>query len=233
MIEFIDVKKEYIDPSSKKKTIKALDDVCFTVRKGEFVSLVGPSGAGKSTLIRCLIGEEKPDHGRILVADRDITELKSDQLPYYRRKIGVIFQDFKLLLHKTVYENISFALEVCDVEQNIIDDRVPKILEMVGLSERQNNYPNELSGGEKQRVSIARALVHFPAIVIADEPTGNLDPKNTWDVINILQKINKVGTIVLLATHDKEIVNTLQKRVVTMQNGKIICDQRCGRYIEL
>lgn len=233
MIECIDVSREYKDPNNKKKTIKALNEVCLTVKKGEFVSLVGPSGAGKSTLIRCIIGEEKPDHGRILVADRDITMLKHEQLPYYRRKIGVIFQDFKLLLHKTVYENISFALEVCEVEQKIINERVPKILEMVGLNERQNNYPNELSGGEKQRVSIARALVHFPALVIADEPTGNLDPKNTWEVINILQKINRVGTIVLLATHDKDIVNTLQKRVVTMNDGKIVCDQKCGRYIEL
>lgn len=232
MIELIDVTKDYKDPNHKGKNIKALDDICLTIKKGEFVSLVGHSGAGKSTLIRLLIAEEKPSKGRILVADRDITELTHDQLPYYRRKIGVIFQDFKLLEHKTVYENISFALEVCDFEQNIINERVPKILKMVGLSERQNNYPNELSGGEKQRVAIARALIHFPAIVIADEPTGNLDPKNTWEVINILEKINRAGAIVILATHDKEIINSINKRVLTLKNGKIISDHLTGRYID-
>lgn len=232
MIEFIDVTKTYDQPQKKGKKIKALDDMCLNIKQGEFVCLVGPSGAGKSTLIKVLICEEKPDSGRILVADRDIAKLKRSQFPYYRRKIGVIFQDFKLLENKTVYENIAFALEVCEVRQSIINDRVPKILEMVGLSERQNNYPDELSGGEKQRVAIARSLVHSPQVVVADEPTGNLDPKNTWEVLSILEKINRSGSIVILATHDKEIVNKLKKRVITVKNGKIVSDQKHGKYIE-
>lgn len=232
MIEFIDITKTYNDSKQKGKQIRALDEVCFVIKQGEFVCLVGPSGAGKSTLIKILICEEKPSSGRILIADRDIFKLKRTQFPYYRRKIGVIFQDFKLLEQKTVYENIAFALEVCEVKQSIIDDRVPKILDMVGLSERQNNYPDELSGGEKQRVAIARSLVHSPQIVVADEPTGNLDPKNTWEVLDILEKINRAGSIVMLATHDKEIVNKLKKRVITIKNGKIISDQKHGRYID-
>lgn len=232
MIEFIDVTKTYTDPKKKGKKIKALDEICLTIKQGEFICLVGPSGAGKSTLIKALICEERPNSGRVLVADRDITKLKTNELPYYRRKIGVIFQDFKLLAHKTVYENIAFALEVCEVRQKVINDRVPKILEMVGLSERQNNYPDELSGGEKQRVAIARSLVHSPEIVVADEPTGNLDPQNTREVLDILDKINRSGSIVILATHDKEIVNKLKKRVITIKNGKIISDQKHGRYID-
>lgn len=232
MIELIDVTKEYQHPKDKSKKICALNEICLNVKDGEFVCLVGPSGAGKSTLIRLLICEEKPSAGRILVADRDIGTFKRNQLPYYRRNLGVIFQDFKLLLHKTVHENIAFALEVCEIDQKIINDRVAKILEMVGLSERSDNYPHELSGGEQQRVSIARSLVHSPKIVIADEPTGNLDPENTWDVIEILEKINQAGSIVLLATHDKEIVNKLKKRVITIKDGKIISDQRIGKYID-
>jgi cell division transport system ATP-binding protein len=232
MIEFIDVTKEYGKNKAKDKKIKALDEVCLHVKQGEFICLVGPSGAGKSTLIKLLICEEKPNSGRILVFDRDITKFKRTDLPYYRRKLGVIFQDFKLLEHKTVYENIAFALEACEIKQKVIDDRVPKILDMVGLTARQNNYPDELSGGEKQRVAIARSLVHSPTIVVADEPTGNLDPKNTWEILEILEKINHSGSIVILATHDKEIVNHLKKRVVTVKDGKIISDQKNGKYID-
>lgn len=232
MIELIDVTKEYEHPKKKGQKIRALDEICLNIKKGEFVCLVGPSGAGKSTLIRLLICEENPTSGRILVADRDIVKIKRNQLPYYRRKLGVIFQDFKLLPHKTVYENIAFALEVCDVDQAVIDSRVPKILEMVGLSERADNFPHELSGGEQQRVSIARSLVHSPQIVIADEPTGNLDPENTWDVIEILEKINRAGSVVILATHNKEIVDKIKKRVITIKSGKIISDQRIGKYID-
>lgn len=232
MIEFIDVTKEYADPNNKGQTIKALDEVCLTIKQGEFVCLVGSSGAGKSTLIKNLICEEKPNSGKILVFDRDITKLKNAELPFYRRKLGVIFQDFKLLEHKTVYENIAFALEVCEVRDEIIKDRVPKILQMVGLSERQNNYPDELSGGEQQRVAIARSLVHSPAIVVADEPTGNLDPKNTDDVIDILEKINQAGAIVILATHDKEIVNRLHRRVIVIKDGKVVSDQKTGKYVD-
>lgn len=232
MIEFIDVTKGYPDPKDKRKNLYALDNVSFDIKEGEFVCLVGPSGAGKSTLIKLLICEEEITSGRILVAGRDITLLKKDQLPYYRRKVGVIFQDFKLLEHKTVYENVAFALEVCEVDQKTIDERVPKILDMVGLSKRRDNYPNELSGGEKQRVAIARSLIHSPAIVVADEPTGNLDPKNTKEVVDILEKVNASGTIVIIATHDKEIVDGLKRRVVTLRDGKVYSDQKNGKYIE-
>ncbi len=232
MIEFIDVTKEYSDPNNKGHNIKALDEVCLTIKQGEFVCLVGSSGAGKSTLIKNLICEEKPNSGKILVFDRDITKLKNAELPFYRRKLGVIFQDFKLLEHKTVYENIAFALEVCEVRDEIIKDRVPKILQMVGLSEKENNFPDELSGGEQQRVAIARSLVHSPAVVVADEPTGNLDPKNTDDVIDVLEKINQAGAIVILATHDKAIVNRLRRRVVVIKNGKVISDQKTGKYLD-
>ncbi|OGD67518.1 cell division ATP-binding protein FtsE, partial [Candidatus Berkelbacteria bacterium RIFCSPHIGHO2_12_FULL_36_9] len=183
------------------------------------------------TLIRLLLCEEKPTEGKIYVAGRDITKLKTNELPYYRRKIGVIFQDYKLLPHKTVFENISFALEVCEVDQKVIKERVPKILDLVGLTERAKNYPHELSGGEKQRVTIARALVHSPKILIADEPTGNLDPINTRDIIKILNRVNESGTLVLLATHNKEVVDKIKRRVISMKHGRIIGDQKIGRYV--
>lgn len=232
MIEFIDTTKEYDDPKDKNKKIRALDEVCLTIKQSDFVFLVGASGAGKSTLIKMLICDDKPTGGRILVADRDITQIKSEQIPYYRRKIGVIFQDFKLLEHKTVYENIAFALEVCEVRDEIIRQRVPKILDMVGLSDRSYNYPDELSGGEQQRVAIARSLVHSPQIVVADEPTGNLDPQNTKEVLAIVEKINKAGATIIFATHDKEIVNDMRRRVITMRKGRIISDQKHGTYLE-
>jgi cell division transport system ATP-binding protein len=210
---------------------KALENVTFTIKKGEFVSLVGPSGAGKSTLIRLILCEEKPTQGNIFVADRDITLLKPRELPFYRRKIGVIFQDYKLLPHKTVWENVAFALEVCDVEDYEIKNRVPKILSLVGLSNKHKNYPDELSGGERQRVAIARALVHNPKILIADEPTGNLDPVNTWEIMEILHRVNMSGTMILLATHNKEVVDRIRKRVISMKKGKIVGDQKIGKYI--
>lgn len=211
--------------------IRALDNVSFRVKRGEFASLVGPSGAGKSTLIRLLLCEEEPTEGKIFVAGRDITKLKAQELPYYRRKIGVIFQDYKLLPHKTVYENIAFALEVCEVNQKEIEERVSRILDLVGLTARKDNYPHELSGGEKQRVAIARALVHSPKILIADEPTGNLDPLNTWEIIDILNRVNRAGTLVLLATHNKEVVDRIKKRVISMKKGRIIGDQKIGKYL--
>lgn len=210
---------------------KALDNVSFSIKKGEFVSLVGPSGAGKSTLIRLILCEEKPTQGNIFVADRDITLLKPRDLPFYRRKIGVIFQDYKLLPHKTVWENVAFALEVCDVEDIEIKNRVPKILSLVGLSAKLKNYPDELSGGERQRVAIARALVHNPKILIADEPTGNLDPVNTWEIMEILHRVNMSGTMVLLATHNKEVVDRIRKRVISMKKGRVVGDQKIGKYI--
>lgn len=225
MIEFKNVTKDY------GKTVHALKNIDLAIERGEFVTLVGPSGAGKSTIIRLLTREELPTSGEIIVAGRDIVKLRSKELPYYRRKVGVIFQDFKLLRQKTVAENVAYALEVSDAPPDEISRKVPLILDLVGLSHRMKNYPNELSGGERQRVSIARALIHTPKILIADEPTGNLDPVNTWEIIELLFKINKRGTIVILATHDREVVNALQKRVVTLKDGVIISDQEKGKYI--
>jgi len=225
MIEFQHVTKKY------GKDIVAVDDVTFKIGAREFVALVGPSGAGKSTLIKMLTREEEPTSGRILVADRDIFQLKERELPYYRRKVGVVFQDFKLLSRKTIYENVAFALEVAGVLPSVIKKRVNEMLVLVGLENRATALAEELSGGEKQRVSIARALVHEPKLLIADEPTGNLDPVNSWEIIELLFKINKQGTIVLLATHDKEIVDAIHKRVITMKDGKVIGDKEDGKYI--
>jgi cell division transport system ATP-binding protein len=225
MIEFKNISKVY------GKNIWALKNISFRIERGEFVTIVGPSGAGKSTLIRLLICEERPTSGEIYVAGREITHLSRRELPFYRRKIGVIFQDFKLLPQKTVAENVAFALEVSDASPGEIARKVPLILDLVGLSNRMSNKPDELSGGEKQRVSIARALVHTPKILIADEPTGNLDPLSTWEIIELLFKINKRGTTVILATHDKEIVDTLNKRVITIKNGQLVSDQQKGKYI--
>ncbi len=224
VIEFQGVSKKY------SANIEAIHDVSFNILIGEFISLVGPSGAGKSTLIRLLTCEERPTSGKILVAGRDIAELKKKELPFFRRKVGVIFQDFKLLPKKTVYENVAFALEVCDTPDLEIKEKVPKIIDLVGLTRRAFSFTEELSGGEKQRVSIARALVHNPKLLIADEPTGNLDPVSTWEIIELLFKINKQGTIVLLATHDKEVVDSLQKRVIAMKEGRIVSDQQRGKY---
>lgn len=225
IIDFENVTMEYTH------SVVAVDHVSFKIGLGEFVSLVGPSGAGKSTLIRMLTREELPTSGRIYVAGRDITTLKTRELPYFRRKVGIIFQDFKLLPKKTVFENIAFALEVAGVSNEEINDRVSKMIEIVGLTKRAKALSEELSGGEKQRVSIARALIHQPKILIADEPTGNLDPVTTWEIIELLFKINRQGTIVLLATHDKEVVDALQRRVITMRDGKIVGDAMHGKYI--
>lgn len=212
-------------------SIVALESIDLKIGRGEFVSLVGPSGAGKSTIIRLLIGEERPSTGRIFVAGRDITVLRQNELPFYRRKIGVVFQDFKLLMQKTVYENVAFALEVADISPEEIARRVPKILELVGMGGRFDNFPNELSGGERQRVAIARAMVHSPKILIADEPTGNLDPQNTAEIIELLQRINAAGCIVILATHNKEVVNELRRRVILIRAGKVMSDQKVGQYV--
>lgn len=224
LVEFRDVVKTY-------ENHIALDHVSLKLYKGEFLSLVGPSGAGKSTLIKCVTLEERPEEGRIIVAGRDITLLRSRELPYYRRKVGIVFQDFKLLPAKTVQENVAFALEVSNVPNKEIKQRVQVMLETVGMYSKKDNFPNELSGGEQQRIAIARALVHDPKILIADEPTGNLDPVNTWEIIELLFKINKAGTMVILATHDREIVDALKKRVVTLRAGKIVSDQEKGTYL--
>lgn len=209
---------------------RILDGVDLKIMPGEFVILVGPSGAGKSTLIKLLIREEKPQKGAVRIAGRDITRLKPHELPFLRRNIGIVFQDYKLLPHKTVWENIAFALEVCDLPDSEILRRVPKILQAVNLAGREDDYPAHLSGGEAQRVCIGRALVHSPKIFIADEPTGNLDPLASREIADILEKINCQGTTVLLATHDKELVDQMRKRVITIRKGKIVSDQRQGRY---
>lgn len=231
MIDVRNVTKSYGRSANPKQRILALDDVNLSISKGEFVNLVGASGAGKSTLIRLLIAEDRPDTGKIMVAKRDITQLRPRELPYYRRKIGVVFQDFKLLPAKTVAENIAFALEVSDVPGKSIAERVPKILTMVGLADKSENYPSELSGGEKQRVAIARAMIHSPRILIADEPTGNLDPVTTWEIVELLERINRVGTTVILATHNKEVVDKLRRRVVVVEHGRIVSDEKVGHYV--
>lgn len=209
----------------------ALDKVSFKIQPNEFVSIVGRSGAGKSTIIRLLIGEEKPTKGQIFFGPYEVNKLKPSELPEYRRHIGVIFQDFKLLAQKTAFENVAFALEVEGRPEREIKEIVPQVLDMVGLRDKMHNFPKELSGGEKQRVAIARAMVNQPDVLIADEPTGNLDPFNTWEVIKLLKKINELGSIVILATHDKEIVNALGERVITLENGKIIKDEAHGKFI--
>jgi cell division transport system ATP-binding protein len=216
--------------SKRYGPIVALNDVSLQVHRGEFVSLVGPSGAGKSTLLKLLIREELPSDGEIIIAGKDITELRYHDIPYYRRQIGVVFQDFKLLPQKTVAENVAFALEVADVPDGEIERRVPKVLRLVGLLDRVNNYPAELSGGEKQRCAIARALVHGPKLLLADEPTGNLDPDSMWDVVKLLLRINDMGTIVILATHNKEIVDQINRRVIHITEGKIVSDRKRGGY---
>lgn len=209
----------------------ALEDVDFKINPGEFVSIVGRSGAGKSTVVKLLIGEEKPTRGRVIFGQYEVNKLKDSELPMLRRHIGIVFQDFRLLAAKTAYENVAFALEVAGRPQSEIQELVPQVLDMVGLSDKGGNFPHELSGGEKQRVAIARAMVHRPEVIIADEPTGNLDPLHTWEIINLLQKINQLGTTLILATHDREIVNSLDKRVITLDKGRVIKDEPRGKYI--
>lgn len=225
MISFQNVSKVY-----NNKSI-ALEEVSLTVKPNEFVSIVGKNGAGKSTLIKLLIGEEKPSKGRLFFDSYEVNKLRLRELPEFRRKIGIVFQDFKLLATKTAYENIAFALEVDGKSQSEIQEFVPQILDMVGLSDRAFNFPHELSGGEKQRVAIARALIHQPMLLIADEPTGNLDPLNSAEIVKLLVKINELGTTVVLVTHNKDIVNNLHKRVVSMDNGRIIRDEENGKYV--
>ncbi|MCR1899083.1 cell division ATP-binding protein FtsE [Irregularibacter muris] len=224
MIEMIDISKEY------KNGHKALKNINIYIEKGEFVFIVGASGAGKSTFIKLLLKEENPTAGKILLDDRDITYLRQREIPYLRRNIGVVFQDFRLLPNKTVYENIAFAMEIIEEHPKNISKQVPMILSMVGLSERANNYPDQLSGGEQQRVALARAIVNKPKFLICDEPTGNLDPKTAQGIMDVLYKINYSGTTIIMATHAKEIVNEAKKRVVILSNGEIVSDQQKGVY---
>ncbi len=225
MITFQNVTKTY------NHGMVALDKVSFKIQPNEFVSLVGRSGAGKSTIIKLLTGEEKPTKGQIFFGSYEVNKLKSSELPEFRRHIGVIFQDFRLLPKKTAFENVAFALEVEGRSQRDINELVPQVLDMVGLKDKARNFPAELSGGEKQRVAIARAMINQPDVLVADEPTGNLDPFNTWEVIKLLKKINELGSVVILATHDKEIVNALGERVITLEKGEVIKDEAHGRFI--
>jgi cell division transport system ATP-binding protein len=225
MIVFQNVTKNY-----NHNTV-ALDKTSFKIQPNEFVSIVGRSGAGKSTVVRLLIGEEKPSKGQVFFGEYEVNKLRPGELPEFRRHIGVIFQDFRLLAKKTAFENVAFALEVEGRPQKEINELVPQVLDMVGLKDKMLNFPAELSGGEKQRVAIARAMINKPDVLIADEPTGNLDPFNTWEVVKILNKINELGSTVILATHDKDIVNTLGQRVITLEGGRIIKDEENGRFI--
>jgi len=228
MIAFQDVTKTYIGNGNR---IIALDDVTFRINPKEFVSLVGRSGAGKSTIVKLLIGEEKPDKGRIIFGSYDVNKLEPKELPELRRHIGIVFQDFKLLPNKTAYENVTFALEVAGRPDKEIKEFTSKILELVGLKERMENFPKELSGGEQQRVAIARALIHNPDVLVADEPTGNVDPITSQEIIRLLLTINEMGTTVILATHNKDIINNLERRVILLENGKVIRDEEKGKYI--
>ena len=228
MITFQNTSKIYGNNSHQ---MVALEDANFVINPGEFVSVVSKSGAGKSTIIKLLIGEEKPTKGRVIFSQYDISKLKSWELPQLRRHIGVIFQDFRLLPNKTAYENVAFALETAGRSQEEIREFVPQAMKMVGLENKISNFPKELSGGEKQRVAIARAMINHPDVIIADEPTGNLDPINAAEIIKLLLKINELGTTVILATHNKDIVNDLNKRVINLENGRVIRDEEKGKYI--
>jgi cell division transport system ATP-binding protein len=212
------------------RTNTALDRISLHVEPKEFVIIIGTSGAGKSTLLKLLTREEKPSSGKIIVGGLDYDKLKDRDIPLLRRKIGVVFQDFKLLQNRTVFENIAFALEIVGMTNREINHTVPRVLDIVGLKGKEKRMPLELSGGERQRVAIARAIVRQPKILIADEPTGNLDPKHAWDVIKVLEKINRYGTTVLLTTHNQDIVNKLKRRVVTLRDGRIVSDRANAEY---
>ncbi len=225
MIYFDKVSKVYPDSSV------ALDNVSFTIEPNEFVSVVGHSGAGKTTLLKMLLAEERPTEGVVYFQSTNIHDLKRNEMNLFRRKIGAVFQDFRLLPNKTAYENIAFAMEVAGKTDEEIESDVPHVLELVDLGRKMWNFPGQLSGGEKQRVAIARAIVNHPDIIIADEPTGNLDPINTYEIVQILKKINDLGTTVILTTHNKGVIDSLGKRVITIDNGKILRDDPEGRYI--
>ena len=224
MINMINVSKVYPNGT------KALTDITLRIEKGEFVFLVGPSGAGKSTMTKLIFREEQPSRGQILFNRKNISRYKQREIPYIRRAIGVIFQDFRLLQSKTVAENVAFALEVIEASRKEIRKAVPEALELVRLTDKADVMPSELSGGEQQRVAIARAIVNNPPLVIADEPTGNLDPDTSWEIVTLLQEINKCGTTIIMATHAKEIVDSMRKRVVALEKGKIARDEERGGY---
>ena len=224
MIEMMNVTKKY------NKGITAINNLSIQINDGEFVYVVGPSGAGKSTFIKMMYREEKATKGRIRVGKYDLMKIRDRQIPYLRRYVGVVFQDFKLLQHKTVYENVAYAMEVIEKSPREIKRRVEDVLELVNLKHRMNNFPNELSGGEQQRVAIARAIVNTPGILIADEPTGNLDPDTSMEIMDILERINEQGTTIVMATHNSQIVNEKKHRVIAIENGQIVRDQEQGEY---
>ena len=224
MIEFKDVTKEY------SKGIAALNGVNLKIEKGEFAFIVGDSGSGKSTLIRLLLKELDPTSGSIIVNGQNLNRLKHRKIPQYRRHLGVVFQDFRLLKDRNIYENIAFALRVTETAPRIIKQKVPAARSLVGLAQKYKAFPKELSGGEQQRVAIARAIVNEPAILLADEPTGNLDPTNSWEIMKLLEEANERGTTVLVVTHNQEIVNEMKKRVITMKKGVIVSDEQKGGY---
>ena len=228
MILLDNVSKYY--PGDKKP---ALDEVTLHIQPKEFVFIVGESGAGKSTLIKMLTREEKPTYGKIMVGGIDYDYMKRRHIPHLRRRLGVVFQDFKLLPNRTVYENVAFTLEIVGVSSAEIKRTVPKVLNLVGLSEKAHKFPGDLSGGERQRVAIARAMARQPKILIADEPTGNLDPENSWGIMRLLEEINNFGTTIIVTTHDEKVVNLLKKRVVTIRDGKVIGDQKVGGHYDL
>jgi cell division transport system ATP-binding protein len=225
LISFQNVSKLY--PRGRQ----ALDNVSLDVREGEFICLAGKSGAGKTTLLKLLIRQEKPTQGKILFDGLEVQNLSSRDIPFFRRRIGAIFQDYNLLYSKTTYENVAYVMEVIGLTKKEIDREVPQVLEIVGLTDCANQFPNELSGGERQRVAIARALITRPEVICADEPTGNLDPYHTRDIIQLLLKIQEMGNTVILSTHDKGVIDNLERRVVTLEKGKIIRDEKKGRFV--
>lgn len=224
LIEIRDVTKKY------HRSTTALRDVTLNVDQGEFVYIVGPSGAGKSSFIKLLYHEEKVTKGSLKVGEFNLTNLRQKDVPFLRRSIGVVFQDYRLLPRKTVFENVAYAMEVIGEKPRNIKKRVPEVLDLVGLKHKMRSFPNQLSGGEQQRVAIARALVNNPKLLIADEPTGNLDPENSWEIMNLLERINLQGTTVLMATHNSQIVNTLRHRVIAIEGGRVVRDQEKGDY---
>lgn len=224
MIELKNVSKVY------RNNHIALSNINLTIKKGEFVFVVGPSGAGKSTLIKLLMKEVEPTNGEIYVNGMNLIQLKRKEVPFFRRNLGVVFQDFRLLQDRTIFENVSFAMEIIEASSREIKKRVPQMLTLVGLSSKANQYPHQLSGGEQQRVALARALANNPSILICDEPTGNLDPDTSWEIMNLIDDINKSGTTVVMATHARDIVDKMKKRVVAIEKGVIVRDQQRGVY---
>lgn len=226
MIYFNNVTKKY-----RNDDTPSLSEVSFTINAGEFVSIVGHSGAGKTTLTKLILAEEDPTEGTVFFQSTDIHKLSNKELSNFRRKVGVVFQDFRLLSNKTAYENIAFAMEATGKNDKEIKEDVPHVLELVDLASKANHFPKELSGGEKQRLAIARAIITSPEIIIADEPTGNLDPVNTHEVVNILKKINDLGTTIILTTHNKAVIDKIKKRVITLENGRVVRDDKDGKYM--